>query len=60
MPCGAVGLSVVDQSIRQVGVGPFSANTSDYNFYLVPSTGFINQVDLNKVERNSAREGQSE
>jgi murein DD-endopeptidase MepM/ murein hydrolase activator NlpD len=50
----AVGLAVIDQDIRQVGVGgPYPANASDYNFYLDP----INQnaaeikIDLEKVER---------
>jgi murein DD-endopeptidase MepM/ murein hydrolase activator NlpD len=50
----AVGLSVIDQDIRQVGVGgPFSANASDYNFYLDPinQTSAEINIDLKKVER---------
>jgi murein DD-endopeptidase MepM/ murein hydrolase activator NlpD len=50
----AVGLSVIDQDIRQVGVGgSFSANASDYNFYLDPinQTSAEIKIDLNKVER---------
>jgi murein DD-endopeptidase MepM/ murein hydrolase activator NlpD len=58
----AVGLSVIDQDIRQVGVGgPFSANTSDYNFYLDPinQTSAEIKIDLNKVEREIQLESAS-
>jgi murein DD-endopeptidase MepM/ murein hydrolase activator NlpD len=50
----AVGLSAIDQDIRQVGVGgSFSSNASDYNFYLDPinQTSAEVKIDLNKVER---------
>jgi murein DD-endopeptidase MepM/ murein hydrolase activator NlpD len=50
----AVGLTVIDQDVRQVGVGgPFSANTSDYNFYLDPvnQTSAEVDIDLNKIDR---------
>jgi murein DD-endopeptidase MepM/ murein hydrolase activator NlpD len=50
----AVGLTVIDQDIRQVGVGgSFSSNASDYNFYLDPinQTSAEVKIDLKKVER---------
>jgi murein DD-endopeptidase MepM/ murein hydrolase activator NlpD len=50
----AVGLTVIDQDIRQVGVGgSFSSNASDYDFYrdAINQTSIEVKNDLEKIDR---------